>query len=200
MRAASSATSTRWSRPGRTATSPCTPRSGFRRGADRLRVPAHGALRHGDDAVDRGARRSSRRPPGAAVLQPGAAGRLRVRERRHRQARHLDRDDRRADRGPLLEGARGREPRPDQGPRLPVRDPFGPHDLDRRREDAAGQAADPRPLRERGGEGRDPVPARHHHRRRAPPEGDRDLDLGQLRGRPRHGEDARRRSPSTRST
>ena len=36
----------------------------------------------------------------------------------------------------------------------------------------------------------DPVQAGHHHRRRAAPEGDRDLDLGHLRGRPGHGEDA----------
>ena len=95
------------------------------------------------------------------------------------------------DRGPLLEGSRGREPRPDQGPRLQVRNAVGAHHLDRRREDTAGQAADPRSLREGGGEGREPVPPRDHHRRRAPPEGDRDLDLCQLRGRACDGEDAR---------
>ena len=37
-----------------------------------------------------------------------------------------------------------------------------------------------------------PVQAGHHHRRRAAPEGDRDLDVGQLRGRPGHGADAGR--------
>ena len=53
----------------------------------------------------------------------------------------------------------------------------------------ARQAGDPRPLREGGREGREPVQAGHHHRRRAPPEGDRDLDVGQLGGRPGHGAD-----------
>ncbi len=44
-----------------------------------------------------------------------------------------------------------------------------------------------RPLRGRGPEGRDPVQAGHHHRRRAAPEGDRDLDVGQLGGGQGHG-------------
>ena len=59
---------------------------------------------------------------------------------------------------------------------LPLRHPVGSHDLDRRRQDAAGEEDDPRPLREGSGEGREAVPPRHHHRRRAPPEGSRDLD------------------------
>ena len=66
--------------------------------------------------------------------------------------------------------------------------------------DAAGQAGDPGPLREGGREGRDPVQARHHHRRRAAPEGDRDLDA---RPTPRWDGPWRPswpRSPSTRST
>ena len=62
------------------------------------------------------------------------------------------------------------------------------------------KAGHPRPLREGGREGRDAVQAGHHHRRRAAPEGDRDLDLGQLRGRAGHGEDPAAPSPSTRST
>ena len=56
------------------------------------------------------------------------------------QARDPDRLDRRAARAALPQGRRRREPRPDQGARLPLRDPVGAHDLDRRREDAAGQA------------------------------------------------------------
>ena len=36
--------------------------------------------------------------------------------------------------------------------------------------------------RDGGPQGRDPVPAGHHHRRRAPPEGGRDLDGGHRRG------------------
>ncbi len=161
----------------------------LRRGSDGFEFPIRGA-RHGD-AAHGGRARGARDDRGTPVLQQGAPDRVRVRERRHRQARHLDRDDRGADRRPLLEGARGREPRPDQGPRLQVRDTLWAHDLDRRREDAARQATDPRPVREGGREGREPVPPRDHHRRRAPPEGDRDLDVGQLRGRPRDGEDAR---------
>ena len=62
------------------------------------------------------------------------------------------------------------------------------------------QGGHPRPLREGGREGRDPVQAGHHHRRRAAPEGDRDLDLGQLRGRRRPWSRPCPRSPSTRST
>ena len=50
------------------------------------------------------------------------------------------------------------------------------HHLDRRRQDAAREGRDPRPLREGSREGRDAVQAGHHHRRRAPPEGSRDLD------------------------
>ena len=102
--------------------------------------------------------------------------------------------------GQLPQARGGREPRPDQGARLPLRRPVRADHLDRRRQDPAGQAADPRPLREGGREGRDPVQAGHHHRRRAAPEGDRDLDLGQLRGRPGDGADPGRVCRSTRST
>ncbi len=66
----------------------------------------------------------------------------------------------------------------------------GSDHLDRRRQDPADQVGHHRPPRVRGPEGRDPVQAGHHHRRRAAPEGDRDLDLGQLRDRPGHGGDA----------
>ena len=47
------------------------------------------------------------------------------------------------------------QPRRHQGPRLPLRGPVGPHDLDRRRQDAAREGGDPRPLREGSREGRD---------------------------------------------
>ena len=93
--------------------------------------------------------------------------------------------------GELPQERRGREPRPDQGARLPLRRPVGPDHLHQRRADAARQDGHPRPLREGSGEGGDPVQARHHHRRRAAPEGDRDLDLGQLRGGTGHGGPAR---------
>ena len=124
---------------------------------------------------------------GPGVLQRGAARGLRLRQRRGGQAQHPDRDDRRGALGQLPQARRGAEPRPDQGARLPLRRPVGADHLHRRRPDAAGQAGHPRPLREGGREGRDAVQAGHHHRRRAAPEGDRDLDLGQLRGRPGHG-------------
>ena len=52
----------------------------------------------------------------------------------------------------------------------------GSDDLDRRRHDAAGQGRSAREVRGRGRQGREPVRARHHHRRRAAPAGDRDLD------------------------
>ena len=53
---------------------------------------------------------------------------------------------------------------------------FGSDHLDLRRHDAAGQGRSAREVRGRGGQGREPVRARHHHRRRAAPAGDRDLD------------------------
>ncbi len=67
--------------------------------------------------------------------------------------------------------------------------------------DAAGQGGDPRPLRGGGREGRDAVQARHHHRRRAAPEGDRDLDRRRTPRSVRAMERTpSRRWPSTRST
>ncbi len=125
--------------------------------------------------------------PGPRVLQRGAARGLRVRERRGRQAQHPDRRDRRGAVGQLRQERGGGQPRPHQGARLPLRRPVGPDHLHQRRADAARQGGHPGPLREGGREGRDAVQAGHHHRRRAAPEGDRDLDLGQLRGRTRHG-------------
>ena len=137
---------------------------------------------------------------GPPLLQQGAARRLPLHQRHRRQAQHRHRHDRRGGRGQLPEARGRREPRPDQGARVPLRRPVRADHLDQRRAHAAGQAGHPRPLREGGREGRDAVQARHHHRRRAAPEGDRDLDLGQLRGRQGHGAVARRPSPSTRST
>ena len=124
------------------------------------------------------------------VLQRGSSRRLPLRERRRRQAQHRHRRDRRGDRGQRAEERRGGEPRPHQGARVPLRGSVRSHHLDRRRPDAAREGGHPRPLRARGGEGRDPVQARCHHRRRAAPEGDRDLDVCDLRGRPGDGEDA----------
>ena len=57
------------------------------------------------------------------------------------------------------------QPRRHQGPVLPLRRPVGPHHLDRRRQDAAREARDPRRPREGGRQGRAAVPAGHHHRR-----------------------------------
>ena len=79
-------------------------------------------------------------------------------------------------RRPLHQGGRGREPRPDEGARLRVRDPRRAHDLDRRRADAGGEGRAARAVRGRGRQGREAVRPRRHHRRRAAPEGDRDLD------------------------
>ena len=67
-------------------------------------------------------------------------------------------------------------------------------------QDAAGQEGDPRPPREGGREGREPVPSGHHHRRRAPPEGSRDLDRRHRRGAHRDGGAPQGSSSSTRST
>ena len=90
------------------------------------------------------------------------------------EARH-HRGRRRARRG-LRQGRRRRQPRPHEDARLRVVDAFRPDDLGRRRHDAARQGGPAREVRGRGRQGREPVRARHHHRRRAPPAGDRDLD------------------------
>ena len=136
---------------------------------------------------ERGRRPHVRDHAGPGVLQRGTARGLRLRQRRGGQAQHAHRPDRRGAVGQLPQVRGGFEPRPDQGAGLPLRRPVGSDHLHQRRADAAGQAGHPRPLREGGGEGGDAVQAGHHHRRRAAPEGDRDLDLGQLRGRTGHG-------------
>ena len=76
----------------------------------------------------------------------------------------------------------------------------GPHGVDRRRQDAEGQAGAARRLRGAGRQGRDPVPPRHHHRRRAPPAGGAHLDRRHRRGAGRRWRTSSRRSGSTRST
>ena len=137
-----------------------------------------------EDAADRD--RDDRR---AAVLQHRPARRLPLHQRHRRQAEHRHRHHRGGGGGRLPQAGGGGQPRPDQGPRasatapspgltISISDVVTPPDKE----------CHPRPLREGGGEGRGPVQAGHHHRRRAPPEGDRDLDVGQLRGREGHGE------------
>ena len=142
---------------------------------------------HGEDDVDGGSRRRHRDDARAPLLQRRPAARLPLRERHRGQAQHAHRRHRRGGGGQLHQGGGGGQPRPHQGPGLPLRRPVGPHHFDRRRAHAAGQAVDSRPLREGSRQGRDPVQAGHHHRRRASPEGDRDLDVGQLRGGQGHG-------------
>ena len=62
------------------------------------------------------------------------------------------------------------------------------------------EGRDPRRPREGGRQGRGPVPPGHHHRRRAPPEGSRDLDQRHRRGARGDGAAASRPSSSTPST
>ena len=120
-----------------------------------------------------GAGREHARP---VPLQRGVPGRLPVPRRAGQEARpHRARQH--AGRA-LPACGRGREPRQAEGPRLRVRDPFRAHHLDRRREDAGEQGGAARALRGRGRQGRGPVRARRHHRRRAAPEGDRGLERG----------------------
>ena len=82
-----------------------------------------------------------------------------------------------------------------QGPRLPVREPGRHHRLQEQRGLAAGEAGDPRALRE--GDGSDPVPVRRrlHHRRGAPRGGHGALEPGHRRGRRGDGEQPRRAQP-----
>ena len=75
------------------------------------------------------------------------------------------------------------EPRQAQGPRLRVRDPCrvsrsrSPTSRRRRRRPGSSTSSRPRPSKVE-----QPVRPRHHHRRRAAPEGDRDLDRGHRQG------------------
>ena len=126
---------------------------------------------YGTNGVDRGARRDVARSPAAEL---GVPRRLPVRRSRHAQARR-DRSGGRA-RRELRQGRRCEQPRPAQGTRLRVVDACRSDDLDRRRHDAAAEGRVAREVRRRSDQGREPVRTRHHHRRRAAPAGDRDLD------------------------
>ena len=117
----------------------------------------------------------------SGVLQLGAARRT-SRSRTSRVDKKVMGAHRRPAVEELRQGRGRQEPRLHEGPVLPVRHPVGPHGVDRRRQDAAREERDPRPAREGSGEGRDPVPSGHHHRRRAAPEGSRDLDDRHRRG------------------
>ena len=61
---------------------------------------------------------------------------------------HPHRRHRRGGGGHRAQARRGREPRPHQGARVPLRGPVGSHHLDRRRPHPAREAGHPRPLRE----------------------------------------------------
>ena len=100
----------------------------------------------------------------------------------------------------LRQGRGRRQPRRHQEPLLPLRDAVGSDDLDRRRADARREGGDPRPPREGSRQGRDAVPSGHHHRRRAPPEGSRDLDHRHRRGAVEPWRSRSRPSSSTPST
>ena len=145
-----------------------------------LSLHARVKVRTNGDGARRRARR--RRPAGCSSRTrcPRILRRLRLRRPVGAQARH--RRDRREAGGELPEGGGGREPRPDQGSRLPLRGTVRAHHLDGRRQDASREGRDPRPLREGSGEDRVAVQAGHHHRRRAAPEGSRDLDQRHRRG------------------
>ena len=108
-------------------------------------------------------RSTVRTTAGRVFFNTALPDRLRVPEPPGRQEGHGP-HRRRA--GPQLrQGRRVGQPRPDEGALLPVRLEVRAHHLHRGRPDPGGQEGDPRPPREGGGQGRDPVPARHHHRR-----------------------------------
>ena len=135
----------------------CTPRSCCARGRTR-RSPS--ASSRGRTRAERGRRTMSvETTPGRLFFNEALPERVPLRQRHRRQAQHADRHHRRGARGRLPQARGGGEPRPDQGARLPLRRPVGPHHLDRRRAHAAGEAGHPRPLREGGREGRGPVQA-----------------------------------------
>ena len=89
--------------------------------------------------------------------------RLRVHQRPRHQA--PDGRDRRHAGRVLRQGRRGLQPRRHQEPVLPLRHQVGPDRLDRRRADPGREEGHPRPPREGGRQGREPVPPGHHHRR-----------------------------------
>ena len=120
-----------------------------------------------------GGPRGRRQPRGARhdrrshAVRGGPPGRLRrplrPRDPGHPQGRHLDpgREPGRE----LRQGRGRRRPRQHQEHLLPVRGPVGPHHLDRGRAHAAREEGPARQVREGGRQGRDAVPAGHHHRR-----------------------------------
>ncbi len=89
-------------------------------------------------------RTASRDDAGSRALQRGAALRVPLRERPHRQERRADRHDRRGDLGQLLApGSRG-VPRRHQGAGLSLRHEVRAHDFDRRHRHDPGEGRDPR--------------------------------------------------------
>ena len=106
----------------------------------------------------------------------------RVRPHRRHGQEEGDGRHRRAPVRQLRQGRGRRVARRDQEPLLPLRVAVGAHGVDRRRQDAEGQAGAARRLRGAGRQGRDAVPPRHHHRRRAPPAGGAHLDRRHRRG------------------
>ena len=134
---------------------------------------AHPRLRRGRsrparDDHDAASRQGARRDHGrSGAVRRDAARRLHraLRPRLGDGEEARDGRDRRAPVGQLPDGDGRLVARRDQEPLLPLRVAVGADRVDRRRQDAEGQAGAARRLRGPGRQGRDPVPPRHHHRR-----------------------------------
>ena len=166
----------------------------------KVRLPGK-ALPAGDAARDRaGGCRGERRPragrrddgrtPDLQPVLPRLRGVRRppaAEERRGSPGRRL--------RAPLRPRAGRADPRQPEERRVPLRDARRCDARDRGRHHAVGQGHDLGPPREGGVEDRGPVPQGHHHRRRAAPGADHDLDPGDRRGQGRDGGPVRQDEP-----
>ena len=154
--------------------------------ADRDPPPGRLVARHAPRGRRRRVQRRGPQPghhAGPGALQRGAALRVPLRERAHRQERHAHRHHRRGDLGQLQPPGGRRVAGRHQVAGVPLRDPVRAHHLDRRRRHDVGEGGHPQQVRGAGRQGRDQLPARRHRRRRAPPAGDRDLDQREQGGR-----------------
>ena len=197
-RAGCSATSTRSSGPTRRATCRCTPRS--RCGSTAVTPTAarrrRGQRRRRDgdaDELETTPGRlffNTRCPTGSATPSATSTGRC-ASATSARSSRSSSRTTPRRPWPPASTRSRTSASATPRSPASPSRSTTS-----RRRP----KGRDPRPLREGSGEDRDAVQAGHHHRRRAAPEGNRDLDHRQRRGRRAMEKTLRADDRSTRST
>ena len=151
------------------------------------RSPTTCCRRAGDaETAERpGARRSIRTTIGRVIFNDAFPDDFEYRNQPRAEGRH--RAVRRPDRARLRPREVEADARQPEEPGVPLRDARRRDDRRRGRHHAAVEGEDPGRAREARAEGRAAVPQGDHHRRRASPGADRDLDPGDRRGEGRHG-------------